>query len=471
VTVGNLSLWADTAGPYQPNDSLREEIAVDVAVIGGGLTGLSAAWHLRRDEPSLRVAVLEQDIVGEGPSGRNAGWVMTQIGLHVSLLKQFYGKQRAREAYDYAHRALDYARELVRDHEMQSDAVPDAGVIRIALGSQWIKDLESAKGFYDDLGIGDHVEWLDEAQLRGELTSPLARGAALVEPNLMFINPCKHVREWKRLVGEAGGEVYERSPVIGVTRTDRGFDLATPQGRVRADRIVIATNGYQHLLPGDLVSRREQLPFYAYAMATEPLSEADWDAVGWTRRYGIEDALQIFHWFRPTADGRIAFGGRSWAIGGGTGLSKDYEPKAFALGERDLRVFFPQLKDVKITHRWGGAVSTTMDLVPRIGFVGEDRRIIRVNGCWGHGVALAHLNGQTIADLLTGKDSDLTEFWLVNRDGRDWPPGPLAPLSINAIGGLFGLLDRWNVRRAPSTAVNDEQRQALSSLWAGSARV
>lgn len=468
LTALNLSLWADAAGPYRPSVPLGDIVHADVAVVGAGLNGLSTAWHLRQREPGKRVVVLEQDIVGGGASGRNAGFVMPEIGFSLPYLRRLYGRTRTLDAHDYAMRALDYARHLVTEHSMDSDAVLESSVLYLAMAERWLPELERRRTFFDEVGLNEGVQWLDEESLEQEVNSPLARTAGILNTNMMLINPCKHVRELKRLAVASGVEVYERSPVIGAHDRGRDLELVTPQGRVAARHVVVATNAHSHLLPQTLAKRREQMPLYAYGLATEPLSDADWDTLNWKHRGGIEDPLSLFHWFRPTIDGRIVFGGRVWAIGGGSGLAKDYSERAFRISQSDLVSFFPALSDVKITHRWGGVMSATVDLLPRLGFADDCRRVFRISGCWGHGVGLAHLNGLVAADVISERDTELTSFWLVDRKGVSWPPAGLAELGVRTAAGLFQLIDNWNIKRARPMAGDPAQKQALESLWLGS---
>ena len=147
-------------------------------------------------------------------------------------------------------------------------------------------------------------------------------------------------------------------------------------------------------------------------------------------------------------------------------MDRDYEPGIFARLEKDLRAFFPALKDVRVTHRWGGTISATIDLVPHIGFVDEGRRVLRINGCWGHGMSMAHLNGQLVTDLVRGKQSELTEFWIVDRKSRRWPPGPIHTLGASAVSAALTAVDEWMLRKAEREAVDPLRRRAFGLLRA-----
>lgn len=465
MLTSNLAVW--TEGEAAPSESrpLCEDLRVDVAVVGGGFNGLSAAWHLKRSQEGLNVAVLEGGSVGDGPSGRNSGFVMSQFGLHLETIKQVYGRMRALEAFDYASRSLEYARTLVTDHRFQSDTDPHAGIMRIAIGDVYVKELERTHAYYSSLGRDGTVQWVDSGALSAELQSPLLAGsAALFEPNMMFINPFKHVKEWKRLAEDAGVLVFERSPVFAIDLKNREIVLRSPQGSLAADKVVLATNGFSHTLPGSVTMKNDQLPLKVYGLATEPLTTAQWEDVGWRRRCGLQTtSAGLPYSFRPTSDGRIHFGGRALGFGH-HGRPPEHDVQIYDMNERDFRRFFPVLHDIRITHRWSGVVSATIDLVPHIGFVDEARRVLRLSGCWGHGVSMAHLNGQLVADLLCGISSDLTELWFVRRKPRRWPPASLGRWGVAGALGLTTALDSRMLRRAIRSSRDPQRRAALVAL-------
>ena len=271
------------------------------------------------------------------------------------------------------------------------------------------------------------------------------------------------MRELKRLAVEAGAEVFERTRVMDVRDEADKVRLTTPRGEVVADRVVIATNAQSHHLPRHVLPSGDQWPFYAYQIATEPLSKEQWDEIGWRRGCLIENNLQLFHYLRPSVDGRIVFGGGALPASD-HGLTRDYDPRVFAMLERDLRTFFPSLAKVRITHRWGGAISLTADLLPHIGFVDARARVLRVNGCWGHGLAIAHLHGQLITDLIRGDDTELTEFWVVRRTPRSWPPGPARTLSAKGAAGFYQTIDTFNFERALRRPEPAPRHAALTAL-------
>lgn len=435
------SFWLATYGPYTPNPPVQGDISVDVAIIGGGFTGLSTAYNLCRDDSGVNVAVLESEVIGYGASGRNGGFSMTLFGLEPAITKLFFGQQRTVEAQKYMERAVDYVDALIKEHNMQSDYwFP--GFLRVATTPGYVKRIQHDLQILSDMGISG-ITWLDADQVRAEVDSPLFLGAWW-EPRSGLLNPAKQVRELKRVAQQFGATVYERTPVTEIQRGPR-FRLRTPGGVVMADKIVLATNAYSHLIP-ELHSK--QSPAFTHMVVTEPLTPQQLGTIGWKNRQGIEDARNLVHYFRLTIDNRLAMGGSDVSLSYGRDLDRDLNARVFADLENDVVRLFPGLKGVRFTHRWGGPVSVPTQMVPDIGQLGDPRALYSL-GCMGHGVSLTHLNGRTLADLLCGRKTDLTSMWFVNRRTIPWPPEPLRFVLGQAVRGYLRLEDRIYERHMP----------------------
>jgi glycine/D-amino acid oxidase-like deaminating enzyme len=428
------SFWLATYGAYTPNPPVQSELTVDVAVIGGGFTGLSTAYHLRKDNPGMNVAVLEAEVIGFGASGRNGGFSMTLFGMEPAITKRLFGHQRTMEAHRYMERAVDYVDALVKEHHMQSDYwFP--GFLRVATSPAYAKRIQHDLKILSDMGIGG-IEWIDAARLRAEVDSPLFLGAWW-EPRCGLLNPAKQVRELKRVAEQFGARVYENTPVNAIQRGAR-FMLHTPGGTVIADKIVLATNAYSHLIP-QLASK--QAPVFTHMVATAPLSAPQLASIGWKNRQGLEDARNLVHYFRLTADNRLVMGGSDVTLAYGRTMAHDLNARVFADLERDVVHMFPGLRGVEFTHRWGGPVSVPVQMVPAIGCLGDARALYSL-GCVGHGVSLTHLNGRTLADLICERKTDLTDVWFVNRRVMPWPPEPVRFVVSHAIRGYMRIEDR-----------------------------
>ncbi len=432
------SFWARDYGEYVPCEPWRGDATVDVAIVGGGYTGLSTALEFKRDHPAASVAVLEAAVVGYGASGRNGGFNMTLFGLEPEFTKLRWGRQRTIDAHRYAQRAVAWVKRLIEENALDSD-YRHTGMLRVSYSQAQLKRLRSTYLLMQELGIDEDLSFRESAGLREEFRTDRYLGA-IQERETGILNPCKHVRALKRLAMAAGVSVYEGSPVTLLERAGGGVRVHTPGGVVSASRLVLATNAYTSALEGLPKLQSRQTPMWTYQVVTAPLTTAQWDSLGWTGRQSFEDNRQLVHYFRPTVDGRITMGGGDVLAPSQGHFDHDFAPHIWRHCEDHLKWIYPQLAAVPIDYRWGGPVSVNADMAPEIGMLG-DERVIYSTGCIGHGVSLTHLNGRLIADLLAGRKTELTEFWIVNRKAIAWPREPLSFLGRHLVRGGLRLWD------------------------------
>lgn len=433
-----LSLWLAEYGPYAPEPPLRGDLEVDVAIVGGGFQGLATAIALREAAPSLRVAVLEHEVVGYGASGRNGSFAMTVVGLGFEVMARLRGRDFVRDAHRYMERAVDGLEALIRRHGLACDMIRP-GFLRMATAPAHVRRLQREIALVRSLGI-DGIEWLDADAARAKVDSPRYLGA-MWEPRLLLIDPAKLVREEKRVALALGAAIYEHTPVTAIRRGEV-FTLETPAGIVRADRLVLATNAYSIGIPE---LRRLQSPAWTYMIATEPLADRHLDAIGWAERCGVEDARNLIHYYRLSPDGRLVIGGGPVGFGWGASLAHDVDARAWRHLERHMRWLFPSLHDLRVTHRWGGPFSVTMDLAPALGHLGDPRCVYAL-GCIGHGVSMTHQHARTIVDLLLERRTENTACPFVNRRVIPWPPEPLRSVAARAIRAYLRAEDWWHER-------------------------
>lgn len=427
------SYWLG-ADPYRERPRLEGEIQADVAVVGGGYAGLSTAYELRRADPSLRVVVLEAEVVGYGASGRNAGFVMPHFGLTLSLAALRFGRERVRAAYDFLHHAVDHVGALASQHGVACD-YEQVGLLTVATTPAHVRRLLAEIRLAEELGIAD-ARWLDAAATRTLVDSPTYLGARFAA-QCALVNPAKLVRGLADLAERAGAVLYERSPVLSLAAGPR-LELRTPRGSVRAERAVLALNAYAAQVPA---LRDRQLPVFTYVVLTEPLRPEQLATIGWRGRQGIEDGRHLFHYYRLTPDNRLLVGGGDALYFSGGRLRADRHPPAFDHLERFITRTFPGLRGARITHRWGGPVSVPLDFAPAFGYLGRDRRVVYSLGCVGHGVALMTSAGQVLRDLVLGRATALTQLCFVNRWTVPLPPEPLRFATAQAIRSALRVAD------------------------------
>ncbi len=428
------SYWMTTRD-YTPGDPLREDVDVDVAIVGGGFTGLSSAYHIKKAEPNLRVAMLESEVIGFGASGRNGGFNMTLFGLTMGITAFRFSKAKAKEAHLYMERAVDYLRNLVQELNIDCD-YEHPGFLRVATSEKYKNRIKKEMELAHELGI-EGIEWLNRSQTLAQVQSPMYLGAWW-EPRCGILNPAKLAWGWADVIKPMGVAVYENSPVAEISRTAGKVYVDTPTGRVCADKVVMATNAWSHFFKA---LKRKQIPVWTHIVMTEPLEEKHFNEIGWQNRQGIEDARNLVHYYRLTVDNRLVMGGRDVSLSYGNDMEHDLNPLTFDGLKNDVAELFPVLKDIKFTHEWGGPVSVPLDMAPAIGYAG-DKNVVYSLGTVGHGVSMTQLNGRTVADLILERKTDLTDVFFVNRKTIPWPPEPLRNLTIKAILGYMHWEDR-----------------------------
>ncbi len=430
------SHWMKTRD-YTPAKCLEGDIKADVAIIGGGYTGLSTAYHLKKEHPGLNIALLESEIIGYGASGRNGGFNMTLFGLTLSITALRFGKAKAKEAHHYMERSVDLLKELVETLNLDCD-YEHPGFLRVATSEKYKKRILHEIELAHSLGL-EGIEWLDQQQIRKEVDSPRFLGA-WSEPRCGILNPAKLAWSWAEILSPMGINIFEQSPVTDVNRGHTHISLSTPGGTVKTKKLVFATNAWSHFFPK---LKNRQVPAWTHIVISDPLTPEQYSSIGWQNRQGIEDARNLVHYYRLTADNRIVMGGRDISLSRGYDMDKDMNEKVFKGLRNDVRHIFPTLKNLKFTDSWGGPVSVPIDMAPALGYLG-DKRIVYSLGCVGHGVSLTHLNGQTIRDLVLEKKTDLTEVFFVNRKQIPWPPDPFRWIGVHAIKGYMHLEDYFS---------------------------
>jgi glycine/D-amino acid oxidase-like deaminating enzyme len=438
-----LSLWLDQYGPYEAASPVEGELTADVAVIGGGFTGLATAIALKELDPALDVAVLEARTVGYGASGRNGSFAMTVVGLGFGTTAMLRGKKFFKAAHTYMERAVDELEAFIDREQLDCDKIRP-GFLRVATTESYVKRLRKQVDLMQSLGF-DGITWVEAGEARAMVDSERYLGG-MWEPRLLLVDPAKLVREEKRAALARGARVYEETPVLAIVPGDgaaKGFRLLTPRGSVVAQKLAFATNAYSHLFP---TLSHKQVPAFTYMIATEPLSDEQLAPIGWEGRQGLEDARNLIHYYRLTPDKRIVMGGGPVGLTYGGTLDADSDEQTFRHLEEHIHFLWPHLRGVRVTHRWGGPFSVTTDLTPALGHVG-DHRVVYSLGCIGHGVSMSYVNGRELAGLLLERPAtDLPPCPFLNRTMIPWPPEPLQSGATHALRGYLRAEDGFYER-------------------------
>jgi glycine/D-amino acid oxidase-like deaminating enzyme len=420
----------------KPNPELEGKESADVVVIGGGYTGLSVGYHTKQIQPDMDVHVIESDVCGYGASGRNGGFSMTLFGLTKGITKFRFNDEKAKNAHIYMEKSVDYLHDVITKNNISCD-YERSGYLLVGTSPGQVKRVEHDFSIMEKWGLGGVERW-ERARLAEEFHTDFYK-LGWFEPRCGIVNPAKLCRGLKDLAEGQGAIIYENSPVKSFGRkSPSGFVVKTDRGEIHSDYLVLATNAYSVLFPQ---LKKLQSPAFTHIVMSEPLTQEQYDSIGWKNRAGVEDARDLIHYYRLTADNRIVMGGGDVSLSYGANLNKDANEKIFGLLKTHVTEIFPQLKEIRFTHQWGGPVSITTDLTPVIGFLGKDKKAIFSMGCIGHGVSLTTMNGRTIAELITGQQTERTEMFFVGRKVFPWPPDLIAYGVGQAVRGFMKLED------------------------------
>src|SRR3990170_3798496 len=366
--------------PYEPGPPLEGDLEADVVIIGGGYTGLWTAYHLLKASPNGRVAALVQALGDDGARS-----------VHRAAVEAIRTLERT-----CAEEGID-AQLMPNGAITVSNSPPQDDLIR--------REVETAAR----LGLEGFC-YLDKDQVQAVVQSPTFR-CAVREEHCTLVNPARLVRGLKEAAARLGAQVFEGTPLSELSQEGTRVVARTPRGRVRADRAVLAANAYSAGLPQ---LSKWVLPFYSYILLTEPLTDEQWQSVGWQGREGMEDRRIFLHYFRPTVDGRILWGGRDAPFhADGPHPRYDRDEHVYQRAEETFRWTFPQLKDVKIKHAWGGPIGVTARFLPCIGW-SERGRIAYAFAYNGHGVAITNLAAMCLRDMLLDRDTEYSRLPLVS---------------------------------------------------------
>ncbi len=447
VGYRGLSLWWDTLpGPVQVRPGLRGDMDVDVAVVGAGYTGLWTARSLALADPTLRVVVLEAEVAGYGASGRNGGWCSALFAASDAKLAGEHGKDAARrmrvamqETVDEIGRAA--VEEGIDCHFAKGGTIVAArGAAQVTRAKEEVAEARRFGASESDLA------WLDAGPAHDRIGVTRMSGATYT-PHCAAIHPARLARGLADAVERRGVPVFEGTPVVGIRpgRGGRRPEAVTARGTVRADVVVRALEAWTPTMPRE---RRALAPVYSLMIATEPLDETFWKEARLPARETFSDHRHLIIYGQRTADGRIAFGGRGapYHFGSAVRPGFDRDARVHEGLRRTLVDLFPAARDAAVTHRWGGPIGVPRDWHSSVG-LDRTTGIAWAGGYVGDGVSTTNLAGRTLADLVTGRDSDLVTLpWVGHRWPR-WEPEPLRWLGVNA--GLLGvqLADRTEERR------------------------
>ncbi len=382
---------------------------------------------MKEREPSARVAVLEAEVCGWGPSGRNGGF-LNGYWTHLSRLRPVFGDEDA-VAIGRAGAQVVPAVRAFCEARGEDVWLREAGYLKVSAAPAQDAAVEKAIGTAAGLGVPEEAQPLTADEVAAHLRSPVVRRGVLFRDG-STVQPERLARALRRAVLADRIALHERTRVTRM-RAGSPTTLETPRGRLVADEVIVATNA---ALTGWPPLRRHLTNFGSYVVLTEPVPEL-LEEIGWTGGEAVTDGRMFIHYFRTTNDGRVLMGSGSGPIGHGGRLDDGRftgDAGTAARAERGLRRLLPALADVRVERSWGGPIDVSADHFPFFGTL-PDARIHYGVGYSGHGVGPAWLGGQILASLATGRDDEWSAAPRVRTPAATLPPEPLKRLGGGAI--------------------------------------
>lgn len=436
VGVRPGSFWlADTASAATAFPRLTASLRCDLAIVGGGYSGLWTAVIAKQQHPEWRVVLVEAKTVGWAASGRNGGFCEASL-THGDENGRSRWPNEFDRLQELGMQNLDEIEQAVSELSIDCDFERN-GAIDLATEDHQIQWLRDGAAESD----GDAI-FLDEDTVRAEVHSPSYLAGLWHTKTSALLHPAKLAHGLADAAAALGVEIYEHSPVQGLSTrglsASQGTELRTPLGTITAVKTALATNVYPSLLNRN---RFMTVPVYDYALMTEPLSDEQLATIGWANRQGLGDSSNQFHYYRLSADNRILFGGYDAIYHYGGRVREEYEnrPESYRKLANHFFTTFPQLEGLRFSNEWAGAIDTCSRFCAFFG-TARGGRIAYATGFTGLGVASTHFGAKVMLDLLSGEKTERTELEMVRSRPMAFPPEPLTSMAVNTT--------RWSLDRA-----------------------
>ncbi|MEE8473901.1 MAG: FAD-binding oxidoreductase [Myxococcota bacterium] len=432
------ALAADAGAPCPP---LEGRVRADVAIVGGGYTGMWTAFHLKQADPGVDVVLLEADICGSGPSGRNGGF-MYGLWEDFDALESLFGTEQAARVGHASETAVELAVDLFRKADIDI-WFQRAGHLIVSTSPAFddaldeYRRLQSRKGF-----PGDLYKMLSASEVADRCRSPQFRAGAL-QTRGATVQPARLARGLRALLLDAGVRIYEGTPVDRI-RSGAAVELVTRGGAVTADQAVLGLNAWSNQIPE---FRRSIIPRASHIVLTEPAPDRLHE-MGWTGGEGVGDLRATLNYLRTTPDGRIAFGAATATPGRGADGRMSNDATWYRRLEERLHRWFPEFRGVGIDSSWGGPIDVSAHHVPFFGSLWGGNVHFGM-GFTGGGVGPCVLGGQILASLVLGRKDEFSSLPLVGLRSKRFPPEPLLTLGARlTLEAILRTDDAWEAGKS-----------------------
>ncbi|HEX5376711.1 MAG TPA: FAD-dependent oxidoreductase [Solirubrobacterales bacterium] len=445
--------WLEEAPGVEVAPELAGERRADVVVVGGGYTGMWAAWHLKQLEPEASVVLLEADRCGYGPSGRNGGFCNV-MWFSLPNMRGRWGDAGALAVARAAEAAAVGVGEFCAEEKVDAWYTP-GGYLQVSTAeahdSKWAEALAACQ----ELGAGDAIQPLSPAQVAEHCASPAFRGGAFY-PGAATVQPARLALGLRERLRARGVEVCEGSPVTRLAGSPHGVEAHTAGGVVRARSAVLAVGATAKAPGGPL--RNSLTVASSHIVLTEPVPRL-LEEVGWTGGECITDSRALIDYFRTTPDGRILFGWGGGRIAMGARLHGRSELDAQVVSEAAAHLwdYFPKLEHHSLTHAWGGPIDASPTHLPLV-LPLRGGRAFAAAGYTGNGVGPSHMVGRTLASLALDRRDETSRLAFVDPLSPRVPPEPFHWLGGEAI--------RWGISSKETAELANQAPDPISALLA-----
>ncbi|HET7485371.1 MAG TPA: FAD-dependent oxidoreductase [Solirubrobacterales bacterium] len=443
--------WLEEAGGAEPASALSGEHSADVVVVGGGYTGMWAAWHIKQLEPEARVVLLEADRCGFGPSGRNGGFCNV-MWFSLPNMRGRWGDDGALAVARAAEAAAAGIGEFCEAEEVDAWFAP-GGYLQVSTAEAHDHVWSEALAACQELGVGDAIQTLSPEQVAERCASPVFRGGAFY-PGAATVQPARLALGLRERLRGRGVEVCERSPVTRLAGLPDGVEAHSAGGVVRARAAVLAVGSAATAPRGPLRNRLTVAS--SHIVLTEPVPDL-LEEVGWTGGECITDSRALIDYFRTTPDGRIAFGWGGGRIAMGARLHgrTELDPEVASLAATNLWDYFPGLEHHSLTHAWGGPIDASPTHLPLV-LPLRGGRAFAAAGYTGNGVGPSNMVGRTLASLALDRRDAPSRLAFIDPSPPKVPPEPFSWLGGEAI--------RAGLIRKEKAELSNRSPDSISSL-------
>ncbi|KAA1394455.1 NAD(P)/FAD-dependent oxidoreductase [Aeromicrobium ginsengisoli] len=423
-----VPFWLDTPDRPPARPALDGDLTTDLAIVGGGFTGLWTALMAKERDPARDVVLIEAGRLAGEATGRNGGFCSASL-THGEA----NGRDRWPDEYDQLHRLgienLDEIAATIERYGIDCD-FRRTGELAVATRPHELADYDSSA-----------PDFLDAEALRREVDSPTYLGGTWDREGTAMLDPARLAWGLAAAAEAAGVRIIENTPVQDLKEHDGRTTLVTETGSVTARRVALATNAFPSLLKR---LRFHTVPVYDYVLMTEPLTDEQLASIGWQHRQGLSDSGNQFHYYRITADNRILWGGYDaiYHFGRRIGPKYDHRPQTYATLAANFFETFPQLRGLRFSHHWGGVIDTCTRFCA---FFGTARHgaVAYATGYTGLGVGASRFGANVMLDLLSGEQTERTRLEMVRTKPMPFPPEPFAWIGIQ--------ITTWSLKRADRT--------------------